>query len=423
MKLIINTPGAYISKKDERFQVKVDEQKQEYSCKKVEQILISTAALITTDALQLAVENNIDVVFLEYNGQPFARVWHSKLGSISTIRRNQLKLTEMALGTILVKEWINQKLENQINHLEKLKANRSEEKVEILEDAITKIKEQQKGILNVDNLPIKEVRNTMEGYEGTAGRIYFGALGKVIPEQYAFQGRSKNPAEDMFNCMLNYGYGILYSNVEKACIIAGLDPYIGIMHTDNYNKTALVFDLIEMYRGYMDEVVFKLFSKRQVKKDMFEEVEGGFWINKEGKVLLISAVNERFAEKIKYKGRNIELSNIIQYDCHELEDGSLVPLDYKYAIYEEREFLTYKTQMALYSLLIEDIYNYKVNKMFLVYCRSGNLLKELEFEDKDREAAIGAVNDYKKVVRGYYPKATKYKARCVDCCYRNICMK
>lgn len=316
MNLIINTRGAYITKKDDRFQIKIGEEKQEYSSKKVEQILISTSALVTTDALQLAMENNIDVVFLQYNGQPFGRVWHSKLGSISTIRRNQLKLTEIPLGTILVKEWIDQKLDNQITHLEKLKLNRTEEKVQILSESIEKIKSQREEIAKVPNISIDDVRNTIEGHEGTSGRVYFSVLGKVIPEQYRFDGRSKNPAKDMFNCMINYGYGILYSNVEKACIIAGLDPYIGIMHTDNYNKTALVFDLIEMYRGYMDEIIFKLFSKRQVKKDMFDEIEGGFWLNKEGKTLLISAVNERFAEKIKYKGRSIELKNVIEMDCH-----------------------------------------------------------------------------------------------------------
>lgn len=96
------------------------------------------------------------------------------------------------------------------------------------------------------------------------------------------------------------------------------------MHTDNYNKTALVFDLIEMYRGYMDETVFSLFSKRKVKKDMFDKVsKGGFWINKEGKKLLIEEVNTRFEDKIKYKGRMIKLKNIIQYDCHNIANKIL----------------------------------------------------------------------------------------------------
>lgn len=323
MKLIINTPGGYINKVDERFKVTLDDTKQEYSSKKVEQILITTSATISTDALKLAVENNIDVVFLDYGGRPFARVWHPKLGSISTIRRCQLKLINIPLGTMLSKEWIIQKLDNQIEHLQRLKINRNEDKVAILDEAIEKISREKIAILNIKDLPIEEVRNNIEGHEGTAGRIYFSALGKVIPSQYKFKGRSKNPAEDMFNCMLNYAYGILYSNVESACIISGIDPYTGIMHTDNYNKKAMVFDIIEMYRGYMDEIVFKLFSKRQVKKDMFDEVKGGFWLNKEGKQLLIGAVNDRFVEKIRYKDRNIELGNVIQYDCHNIANRIL----------------------------------------------------------------------------------------------------
>ena len=35
--------------------------------------------------------------------------------------------------------------------------------------------------------------------------------------------------------------------VEKAYIIAGLDQYIGFLHTDNYNKKSLVFDVIELF--------------------------------------------------------------------------------------------------------------------------------------------------------------------------------
>lgn len=110
---------------------------------------------------------------------------------------------------------------------------------------------------------VEQVRYSIQGYEGTASRTYFSILGQLIINPYSFKGRSKNPAKDPFNCMLNYCYGILYSSVEKACIIAGLDPYIGIMHTDNYNKKALVFDLVEMYRGYMDEFVFKLFATKR----------------------------------------------------------------------------------------------------------------------------------------------------------------
>ncbi len=323
MQLFINTPGAKLRKSGGLIEVTTDENKEQYACNKINQIVISTSASLTTDVLELAMENNIDVVFLKRNGSPFGRVWYSKLGSISTIRRLQLKLTDIPMGTILIKEWIGQKLHNQIKHLEKLKLNRTGEKVCTLDNAISRIEKLRQNVISVENKPIASVRNTIEGFEGTAGRCYFGALGAVIPEQYTFSGRNKNPSEDMFNCMLNYAYAILYSNVEKACILSGLDPYIGIMHVDNYNKTSMVFDIIEMYRGYMDEVVFKLFSKRLVRKEMFDIEKSSYWLNREGKQLLIQQINERLSEKIRYKGKLTVLKNIIELDCHSIANKIL----------------------------------------------------------------------------------------------------
>ncbi len=324
MKLVVNTPGTYICKRGDCFQLQKGEVKQDFSAKKVEQILITTHIALSTDTIELAVENNIDIVFLKNTGQPLGRVWHSKLGSVSTIRRKQLFLQDHPFGLALVKEWLLQKMKNQIEHLNKLTMNRRDSRKDILNTAIDRVKVQ---IKNVENIPsvksVDDVRDSIQGYEGTASRAYFGALGEVILEKYKFNGRSKNPAKDPFNCMLNYGYGILYSTVEKSCILAGLDPYIGIMHTDNYNRKTLVFDLVEMYRGYMDEIIFKLFSTKKVKLEHFDEVENGFYLNQEGKKLLIGEYNVEMEKRIRYKGRNIELQNIIQFDCHNIANRIL----------------------------------------------------------------------------------------------------
>ncbi len=325
IKIIINTPGSYISKSGECFLLTTDEKKIEISAKKVEQILITTAAALTTDALLLAVDNNIDVVFLRYNGKPFGRVWHSKLGSISTIRRKQLMLQELPLGLQLTKEWINRKFDNQSNFLKKLLQNRRDEKRRILiKDAVSKIEEFKIKLNSLDKYNnIDEARYIVLGYEGNVGRIYFQTLGQLIPEKHRFTERSRNPAKDQFNCMLNYSYGVLYSQVERACILAGLDPYIGIMHTDNYNRLAFVYDIVEIYRGHMDEIVFKLFSTKKVADEFFDPVEGGVYMNQDGKKLLIEAINKAFETKIKYRGRNIELQNTMQYDCHEIANRIL----------------------------------------------------------------------------------------------------
>lgn len=170
MELIINTRGAKLSKVDDRFQVTYEGHKQEFSVKTVEKILITTSALLTTDSLKLAVENNIDVVFLEYNGQPYGRVWHSKLGSITTIRRKQLKLIENRIGVELVKNWVTQKLQNQINHLSKLKLNRTEEKVLIINETINEIIKHKDEIERLENEEIGGIRGLIEGHEGYSAK-------------------------------------------------------------------------------------------------------------------------------------------------------------------------------------------------------------------------------------------------------------
>lgn len=165
----------------------------------------------------------------------------------------------------------------------------------------------------------------MLGIEGMASRIYFEAISSVMPEKYRFEGRSRNPAKDEFNAMLNYGYGVLYSLVEKACIIAGLDPYIGFLHTDSYNKQSLVFDIIECFRFYVDEVVVFLFTKRMVKDEFFEPLEQGIGLSKDGKAALIDALNKSFEEPVKYRGRNIKKRNTIQYECHRIANKLIKP--------------------------------------------------------------------------------------------------
>jgi CRISPR-associated protein Cas1 len=169
MKLVINTPGIYLCKRGNCFQIQKDDVKKEYSAKKVEQILITTRAALSTDAIELAVENNIDIIFLKNTGQPLGRVWHSRLGSISTIRRKQLFLQDHPLGMELVKDWIIQKLENQCNHLNKLAMNRRDDRKEIIKEGIEKIKVQIENISAIPkNKTIDEIRDSMQGYEGSS---------------------------------------------------------------------------------------------------------------------------------------------------------------------------------------------------------------------------------------------------------------
>lgn len=124
---------------------------------------------------------------------------------------------------------------------------------------------------------------------------------------------------------------------------------------------------------------------------------------------------ELVSKKYQLKGKVDELLT--------LEDGTLAPLDYKYTSYQGYIYKTHQLQLTLYALMAEEIYNQKVDKGFVVYCREENNIQTLEITEELKIEAIETLAQYQKVLNGYYPSATKDENKCEDCCYRNICIK
>jgi len=316
MDLYINTFGTYLRKSQDMFELEKDGQKTRISPKKVRSIIIGTSVFLTTDAVKLAVENNIDILMTDDFGNPYGRFWHSRFGSTAFIRRRQLEIFETAEGLNLAKEWIKNKINSSINHLKELEYKRHS-KSEIIEEKITEIA---KFIYKLDEVSgnLEEKRNTIMAYEGNAARHYYEILSYLIPEPFKFEGRSFRPAKDEFNCLLNYAFGVLYGKVEKACIIAGLDPFVGILHVDNYNKKSLVFDIIENFRHLAWRTVFSMFSRKKINKSYFDNIRNGIKLNQDGKKALLEDFTERLNKKVLYRKRKISNLDIIQFECHDV---------------------------------------------------------------------------------------------------------
>ena len=105
-----------------------------------------------------------------------------------------------------------------------------------------------------------------------------------------------------------------------------------------------------------------------------------------------------------------------------LKDDFAAPLDYKFAFWEDTIYKTYKMQQTLYAILIEDNFDKKVNKAFLVYVRSKNHLEEIRVTENMKQEAIVIVNEIFDILNvNFFPNKTRDKNKCPDCTYRNIC--
>lgn len=322
MQLYLNTYGTYLHVKDGMLEVRIPKEgggydKPAFAVQKVTSIIMTTSCSLSTDAVKIALENNIDIIFADHSGFPLGRVWHSKLGSTTRIRKRQLEASIGALGLKWTTEWLGEKLGNQADFLRSLKKHRSG-MTDYLEGRADKIDALLQSIrLQGDAATVDEVAETLRGLEGTAGRLYFEALSKALPEAYRFAGRSSRPAQDDFNAFLNYGYGVLYGRVEKALMVAGLDPYVGFLHRDDYNQKSMVFDFIEPYRIHVEVPVFRLFSAKKVNQSHTEPLANGITLAKPGKQLLVEQLNDYLeVQTIRYKGRNQTRAMALQRDAH-----------------------------------------------------------------------------------------------------------
>ena len=68
------------------------------------------------------------------------------------------------------------------------------------------------------------------------------------------------------NNLLNYGYAILRAIVARALVISGLLPTLGIHHHNRYNAYCLADDIMEPYRPYVDELVFKIVKEMEYQE-------------------------------------------------------------------------------------------------------------------------------------------------------------
>jgi CRISPR-associated exonuclease Cas4 len=107
-----------------------------------------------------------------------------------------------------------------------------------------------------------------------------------------------------------------------------------------------------------------------------------------------------------------------------LEDGTMAPFDYKFAKAPRRPFKNQRIQSVLYGMLIEEVLGKPVEQGFICYTRSNYQVVTITIDQRARKMAERIVREVIGVIQqGYLPRATHWKARCADCCYRNICIR
>ena len=318
MQLVLNTYGILLSRDNEGFVIASSEGKQRVPAEGIKSIQISRGAQISSDAVLLAMEREIEVVFMDKAGSVMDRIWSPKYGSISTIRKGQLAFSFSGKALEWIKGVLRQKIENQQALLLMIRTD-NEAQNRVVEKAVSRMEDYRAKIGAVNGEIVSDVASQLRGWEGLSSNVYFEMFNLFLPENLRFDKRSQHPAMDVVNALLNYGYRLLYSKVEGSLIKAGVDPYIGISHRDDYNRPVLVYDVIELYRVWVDYVVFSLVSQNSITDDYYSVKEdGSYWLEPLGRRILIQSVNDYLDEVTNVRGGSRSRAHQIFLYCQEL---------------------------------------------------------------------------------------------------------
>jgi len=303
--------GVFLGKKSQRLTIKEKgELKEEVPIIDIDEVTIDSRGVsLSVDAIRELVKHGVHINFMSYNGTPWAKITAPGLSATVETRRQQLLAYTDERGLQLSRMLVQGKLGNQAATLKYFaKSRKGTETYGQIRAASERIRALQPKVTDLPGRSIDEVRAQLMNIEGRAAKTYWDKVSTILDDKVRFPGRRHRNAADPVNSALNYGYGILYSRVMGAILLAGLDPYAGFLHVDRPGKPSLVLDAVEEFRQMLvDRPVIAKF-----RQGMNLTIGSNGQMNEKSRKAVAAAVLSRFDARDKYEGKRHTFATIMQ---------------------------------------------------------------------------------------------------------------
>ncbi|MDR2192520.1 MAG: CRISPR-associated endonuclease Cas1 [Endomicrobium sp.] len=328
--LIVSGYGVKLSKKSERLLIK-DASKIVYEVpffRLTNVAVMSKGVGVSSDLIEEFAKANISLSFHDFSGKPISLVQSMSSPQHALLKQRQITAQSSKDGLSIIASVVCGKISNQMgllkysvknisgdSQINLLKLSAVKQAVLQMQTCYNKVQTLCRHCQDLTSNTLKEIRRQMMGYEGTAARIYWQAFSQIISEKVEFGARQTRGSlpNDVVNPLLNYGYGILYSKIWSATILAGLDPYIGFLHVEQSGKPSLVFDLIEEFRAaIVDRTVLAYIN--QSRKII---IKNGL-VDTQTRQNFSQKIIERLSSTEYYDGQKVMISDIILSQARKL---------------------------------------------------------------------------------------------------------
>jgi CRISP-associated protein Cas1 len=132
--------------------------------------------------------------------------------------------------------------------------------------------------------------SNLRGVEGISSKTYFSCWDYILPEEFPFEKRSRRPALNEVNSVLNFSYTLLLNEITGILNSYGFDVLFGYYHSVKYGRISLTLDVMELFRPILiDQWVIQMFRERKITKNIFStNEENGIRFTDEGIKLFLA---------------------------------------------------------------------------------------------------------------------------------------
>jgi len=298
--LVINDYGTFLGLNNHRISVKQNQDVKYYPLNRLRTVSIAKQGVsVSNNLIEAFSSRGIKLFFLDFRGVAHSAILGQSQHGVVAVRIAQIDFCKNDTLT-LAKKIVIAKIKNQravLNHFDKY------HKKEVLEEASKEL------LLNIEKIKSVKTIDKLLGLEGASANSYFQALKEANLFSSSFMKREKRGSQEINNSMLNLGYSVLSSYILNAIINAGLEPYLGVLHTKRPGKMSLVLDIMEEYRAWVvDRSVIKLRAQS----------EGKDYLDTDLKKVLIKEVQNTCSKKYIYRKKKHKLEHIIQRQVYRL---------------------------------------------------------------------------------------------------------
>jgi CRISPR-associated protein Cas1 len=316
--LIFSGYGLFLSKKSERLIARKGKDViYQFPLFRIQEVVVGSKGItVSSDLLQELCLRGIRLSFLDHSGKPYAMVTSPMLTATVQTRREQILALTDKRGLEFSKAVVLGKIKNQerlLRYFGKHIKKDNEERFKNIEATVAQLRGLWKRVPAVDAPSVSEARGTLMGMEGTAGRLYWDGVKEIVGHRVEFFGREHRGAQDAVNSLLNYGYGILYSQVWGAVLNAGLEPFAGFLHVDRPGKPSLVLDLVEEFRQPVVDRSVIAYVNLGISIGMKDGL-----LDSDTRKTIGGRVVERLYAAESYQGKQYQIRSIIQMQARRL---------------------------------------------------------------------------------------------------------